>query len=39
MPRLIAILIAARVAAWERRLDRLGQILNSTTAPKKGEPK
>jgi hypothetical protein len=39
MPKLIAILIAAQITAWERRLDRLGQILNSTTAPKKEERK
>ncbi|MDB5560992.1 MAG: hypothetical protein JWN11_410 [Hyphomicrobiales bacterium] len=39
MPRLIAVLIAAQVAAWERRLDRLGQILNPTTTSKKGKSK
>jgi hypothetical protein len=34
MPKLIAMLIAAQVAAWERRLDRLGKILTQSSNPK-----
>ena len=35
MPKLIAHLIAAHIAAWERRLDRLGDYLTLSTKPKR----
>jgi len=35
MPKLVARLIAAQIAAWERRLDRLGEWLNQPLKPKR----